>query len=346
MAVIDADAHVIETERTWEFVDPAMERYKPMIVRRVDGHDPEKEFWVIDGQLRAKGHGNVSYTTPKESRELLDVQARLRHMDELGVDIQVLYPSMLQWLTDNPEVEAAMWRSYNRWMAEVWAQGEGRLRWVCRLPLGTMEDAVTELRFAKAHGACGIFLRSVEGDRLPCNPYFFPLYEEASALDVPICVHASLANRTMLDLFSQDGDNGNFMKFKVSVFSVCHSLVMSNVPASFPRLRFGFIETSAQWVPYVANEIAKRFAWKGRGANPAERILRDNHMYVACEITDDMPYVLKYAGEDNLVMGTDYGHADTSAELMALQELRARTDIPPGVADRILDENARALYGL
>ena len=89
------------------------------------------------------------------------------------------------------EVEAAMWRSYNRWIAQACAPSNGRLRWVCRVPLTNMEDACAELRFAKEHGACGVFLRSIEGDRFLSDPFFFPLYEEASALDMPVCVHVS-----------------------------------------------------------------------------------------------------------------------------------------------------------
>jgi predicted TIM-barrel fold metal-dependent hydrolase len=69
-------------------------------------------------------------------------------------------------------------------------------------------------------------------------------------------------------------------------------------------------------------------------------------MYVACQVTDDLEYVLKYAGEGQLVVGTDYGHADTSAEIEALRKLKDDGKVSPAVADRILDQNARALYGL
>ena len=69
-------------------------------------------------------------------------------------------------------------------------------------------------------------------------------------------------------------------------------------------------------------------------------------MFVACQTDDDMAYVLKYAGEGNLVAGTDYGHADTSSELEALIRMRERADVPPDVMDKALDDNARALYGL
>ena len=31
LQVIDADAHVVETERTWDYLDPGEERYRPTL---------------------------------------------------------------------------------------------------------------------------------------------------------------------------------------------------------------------------------------------------------------------------------------------------------------------------
>ena len=75
-------------------------------------------------------------------------------------------------------------------------------------------------------------------------------------------------------------------------------------------------------------------------------ILRDNHLYVACQTDDDIPYVLTVAGEGNLIMGTDYGHADTASELAALNTLRNMSGVGAERSNRILDGNARALYAL
>ena len=61
---------------------------------------------------------------------------------------------------------------------------------------------------------------------------------------------------------------------------------------------------------------------------------------------DDLPYVLKYSGDDMLVIGTDYGHNDTSSEILALRKLQEDGSLPPPVVRKILDDNARALYGL
>lgn len=342
MAVIDADAHVIETDRTWEYLDEAERQFGPVGVAAA-GSEPQNGYWVIDGKARARG-GNVGKMFPRESRELLEVSARLHHMDELGIDIQVIYPSILTAYTTRPEVESAFCKSYNRWMADVWGESKNRLRWATILPLMRMDNALEELRFARDHGACAIFIRSFEGERQLIDPYFFLLYEEASKLDVPVCIHASVANSTLEHILSQGKDGGNFLKFKLTVVGAFHQLVTNSIPEQFPRLRFGFVETSSQWVPYVLHDLLRRFAWKGWTLGPD--LMRENRLYVACQTDDDLPYVLQYAGEDNLVCGTDYGHADTATEMEALSRLQERTDVDQRILNKIVDANPRALYGL
>jgi len=49
---------------------------------------------------------------------------------------------------------------------------------------------------------------------------------------------------------------------------------------------------------------------------------------------------------DNLVIGTDYGHADNAAEIEALRKLRHEGKVSGRVIDKILDDNPRAFYGL
>jgi predicted TIM-barrel fold metal-dependent hydrolase len=75
-------------------------------------------------------------------------------------------------------------------------------------------------------------------------------------------------------------------------------------------------------------------------------VLRGNKIWVACQTDDDLPYVLSYAGDDMLVIGTDYGHNDTSSEILALRKLKEDGTVPTAVVNKILDDNARALYGL
>ena len=188
MAIIDADSHVIETEATWQYMEGTDVKFRPLIV--ASKTDPRGEYWLIDGRLRSRG-GNVGRDAFQECRELSNIGARLRHMDELGTDIQVLYPSLWTSLMfSRSEIELAICRSYNRWLADAWRQGQGRLRWVAVMPLMSIDKAIEELNFARENGACGLLHRAFENNRHPSDPYFFPLYEEASRLNMPVCFHA------------------------------------------------------------------------------------------------------------------------------------------------------------
>jgi hypothetical protein len=55
MPIIDCDAHVVETEHTWDFIDPSDAKYRPQIVTAEDG----AKYWVIDGKLRGRARGPV-----------------------------------------------------------------------------------------------------------------------------------------------------------------------------------------------------------------------------------------------------------------------------------------------
>jgi predicted TIM-barrel fold metal-dependent hydrolase len=69
-------------------------------------------------------------------------------------------------------------------------------------------------------------------------------------------------------------------------------------------------------------------------------------LFVACQTDDDLPYVLKYAGENCLMIGSDYGHADNASELLALARLKENGVIDPRVIDKILFTNPARFYGL
>ena len=348
MPTIDADAHVLETPETWRHIADSERHFAPMVVNRTAGRAERglsgaavEEYWIVDGRVLPK-EDNVGRDTEAGAREMRDIPARLAHMDALGVDIQVLYPTLfLRPVTVNISLEHALCRGYNRWLADIWARAPDRLRWVAAPPVLSLDKAADELAFAKDHGAVGVFLRGLECDRQLSDPYFFPLYEAAARLDLAVCIHSATNSPTMHDLFLHDP---GFNKFKLATIGAFHVLVFHGVPARFPGLRWGFIEVSSQWIPYVLNDLALRF--KRRGAALGEDVLARNNIYVACQVTDDLPYVLGYSGEDHLVIGTDYGHADTATEIEALRKLKEDGGVPARVVDKILDDNARALYAL
>ena len=352
MGAIDADAHVIESPLTWGYFDEAERALMPRLMTQTFGSEftgnegaAVTEFWSIENRSYPRDH-NVGSNTSEESREMRSVQARLAHMDALDIEVQVLYPTLfLRPVIKERDREIAFCRSYNRWLGDIWNDGAGRLRWVAKAPLLSLETNPglirDDLAWAKDKGACGIFLRGLECERPLGDPYFHPLWEIAGDLDLPVCVHSANGSFVHHDFFAKDT---SFTKFKLAVVGAFHTLLEKDVPSQFPKVRWGFVEVSAQWVPYVLNDLADRFRRKGMAFPEAP--LKANNLWVACENTDDLPYVVSHAGEDQLMIGTDYGHHDPSTELDAIRLLRGDARLAPAVIDKILEANPRTFYGL
>jgi predicted TIM-barrel fold metal-dependent hydrolase len=360
--VVDADTHIAESEAMWSHIHGEMYPRRPILARIPDDtwYKERNAFWLIDGEIFPKPAGKASFSliTPsaqkKESgrgdihlavRELTDPAARLKDMDKIGVEIQVIYPTLfLVYLTDDPRLEIALCRAYNRFVAEACAQAPDRLKWVAILPLRSIEASVEEMKWAKEKGSVGVFFRGMEGNLTLDNPNFFPVYAEAEKLALAICIHTGSGSRHLMQLFDVER-NHTFAHNRVLPVVAFRDLVANRIPEQFPRLRFGFIEAAASWVPYMIHVLRRSVRGDLKDRNPQE-LFRDYRFWVACEADEELPHLLRFVGEDKLIIGSDYGHNDPSKEPQFVAHMRAREDVPPEVIEKILCDNPRQLYGL
>jgi len=378
--VIDADAHVDETEATWSYMSEAEVQYRPTTVypqiHPIHAREGNGRFWQFsNGNLQQRRlredptTGEIMLSTGDTTvatRELIDVGARLRHMDELGIDRQVLYPTLfIDAVTENPAEERAVTNSYNRWLAERTAESGGRLRWVVVPSLLDMENAVQQLRFGKEHGACGVILRgegSVDG-RGVVDPMFYPLYAEAGRLDLPVCFHTGkgMVDYSLVEKFSRDpaplAFANSFIRSALPPVNAFLELVLHRIPSKFPDLRFGFIEANSSWVPFLMYDLKRRQTKLAKRPgmpqfDSLEGLLDRNRLYVTCLVDEDLATNTKAAGEGNIMVGTDYSHPDVSFDLQIVPILRERGtrgdatlgDVPAPVIEKILYDNPHAFY--
>jgi predicted TIM-barrel fold metal-dependent hydrolase len=353
--VIDADAHVIETDETWEFLEGSDRAHRPIAVS--SPRDPLHQYWIVDGRvagppLSAKSDRYVDeqsaksvrkMATPVEARTLQDVDLRLKHMSELGIDVQVLHNTLwIGHVTNRPDTQLALCRSWNRWLAEIWKQGQGRLRWTCVVPTLTLDAVEEEVRFAKAHGAVGICLQPFERDLMMLDPYYYPLYQVASDLEMPIIVHVANGDPALgAALRTRTGMLGG-LDFLLPALGACFGLIMSDVPSTFPSLRWAIVEAGAGWIPWMLQLAGRvRNTHFDLESNP----FVTKGIYVTTEPGDDFEYLLQWIGEDRLVIGTDYGHTDPSSDLDALTTFRS-APISETAKRKILSDNPTKLYDI
>lgn len=374
MPVYDADAHVDEPTEVFDdrYLDPAFRSRRPEAV--VYGGRPH---WLIDYQVfpRFSGPGPHSMGTPThvgqvrsvyaavkpesiESQELTDPRARLRDMDEEGIDLQVLYPSLFLAynLSPDPAYSAALCAAYNRWLAEKTSGFAHRLRWAAVVNLEDVRLAVQEVRRARELGAVGLMVPGTAGDRLLDHPSLLPFFEEAAAQQLPIAVHVAWSSPS-LDRLAGELYTSTLIPFTFSMLCGFIAVLGSGLLDRFPSLRFAFLEGGCQWVHFLQDRMDHRFDFthkmRDRGlpiSVPAARervrdYLRRGNVYFSFEVEDALlPQVIELVGPGQLLWASDMPHADR--ERYAARTLRERRDISQADVDRILYDNPKRFYGL
>lgn len=360
--IIDADTHVAESEHMWALFEKELYPKRPIVMSAPEDtqYGARNAFWLIDGNIVPKpaGRGGSTLITPSvakfqtsrtdipvEARELTDPSQRIKDMDRLKVDIQIVFPTLfLAYLTDDVTLEVALCKAYNRWISEACKKGGERLRWVAIPPLRSVEETVKEIKWAKDHGAVGLFFRGIEKDLNLDDPYFFPIYQSAMEHDLPICIHTGMGSPILSSLFYVERHSA-FGHGRVPPLIAFRNLVANKIPEQFPTLKFGFLEASAGWVPFVLHALKRQIQQRG-GHFSENDLFKRYRIYIACEADEDIAYLSRCIGEDNMITGSDYGHNDPSEERELVKTMKSREDVPAFITDKILSDNPKRFYGL
>jgi predicted TIM-barrel fold metal-dependent hydrolase len=378
MGFIDSDSHVLECEDTWDCIDPSEREYRPITLEYPGatgpGAESRRQYYVIGGVMSRRfppesqtwGYGKT-YTA--DVSFMKNPSARLREMDETGVDAQVIFSTLFLTVgVAHPAAEAAVSRAYNRWIAERTAGSGGRLRWVAVAPTLIMDRAIEEMEFGAKNGAVGVMLKaSGEHGRSMADPYFHRLYAAAQDLNLTVCMHAG-AKRTHfeglpypLDLNYRSPTGGTNANID------CFGQVLgANLHKTFPRLRFAFLELGAMWVPAIFTKTQRNLSLISDGRSPAPTgwvetprgvaavitpldpaaMMEERNMYVACFTDEPLPFLTSFLGPDHLLLGTDMCHNDAGTDPLGHLTMMERTDIDQAVARKICDENGRRAYAI
>jgi len=360
MKVIDCDAHVEECVESWQYLDPEFYLLRPIPVTFPEDtcFGSHNAAWVIDYKLRFFAANPTTMKRASEKdvpiavQEMRDVKARLRYMDELGIDTQVVFPSIwLGCLAETVELEAALARSYNQFMATQCAQSGGRLRYVAIVPWRRPAATVQEIRRVQALGnAVGIYARGIEWDRPLTHPDHWPIYEEAANQDLPVTVHVGNGSSPAIrEMFQgvprptyEDGRPhvhplGKGIVSGPYVLYAFQQILGSTLLDDFPKLRVAFLEAGCEWTVRLlkglrAGKSGKIDQWL------AERV------FVSCAMDDDLPYIIGKNGDDFLITATDFPHGDAFRQDQLANGLKARGDLSERTIEKILSTNPQRLF--
>jgi predicted TIM-barrel fold metal-dependent hydrolase len=360
---IDADGHVLEPRAAWSSMPDDL---RPRIVTDEHGLDhvivSDQDIFVARlGQMGSPGTdvGAPVGPVPLEQARpgAFDPVARLVDMDDEGIDVAVLYPTIGLgfWGITDQRAAIALARAYNDWLAGYCAAAPTRLHAAAMVPFQDPAAAVAELRRARTElGFVAAFVRPN-----PCcgrtltDPENEPFWEEAEALGVAVAIHEGF--QTAIPPLGSDRRPTNVLVLHAASHTLeqmlaCAQLIGLGVLERHPELRVVFLEAGGGWVPYWLARLDHQVPSYHRYA-PEVKLLPSEYFARQCWISFEideatLPALAPFVGDDRIVWGSDYPHADSTFP-GALAELR-QTIAPLGEASRtrILGTNAADLYGL
>ena len=365
--IIDLDSHLRENVFMDEVykLEPPYEEYTPV---RKEGPNGEIRFEtkfphiVSEGSRQAYNHGYMydlkenwrGGETARRQVAGYDMAKRVEMNALEQLDMQVIFPTgiSIPALTEGG-LGAALCRSYNNWVSGLVKGYEEVLLPVAMMPAGCPEEMPTELRRAvTGMGLKAAHLVCYSGDRNLDNEAFFPFYEVAEELEVP--------------LFCHPNGNFGFITERFNNFLAMHTLgrptnctqalvglVAGGVFEKFPRLKVVFFECTAEWPLYWMHRMDADFAWIANDQHrhlPIQLSLKpSDYIRRNCYITleaDEVPGALRMSveefGVDHILMATDYPHFDSEYP-HTVSKLQANNVLTKIQKEKVLGENAREL---
>ncbi len=354
----DADQHYYETRDCFDrHIEP---KYRDLAIRCVkanDGSDMlmagDKPFTFLTelnfdsvvqpGTLKDMLSGlsadhKMDDTVRKEvTAENINRDARLKEMDNLGLELILNFPSMAvcveHLMKDNiPQLYANM-KSYNTWLNEDW--GFNYKNRIIAPPLLSLEDpvmAVAELDRVLGLGTKAIAMKAgpvFNGGkgRSPFDPIYDTFWAMLNEAKVPVLFHIGESGYNELcsvhwgeqsnpSAYNQSGFQWSCYYGDRPIMEMVAASIMHNLFGRFPNVKMLAVENGSGWVPYILNQMdrmkgmARGDTWiGGRPKGKPSDIFKTNWFVQPFE-NEPVEELISLIGIDHVLFGSDYPHSE------------------------------------
>jgi predicted TIM-barrel fold metal-dependent hydrolase len=129
---------------------------------------------------------------------------RLKEMDEAGIDIQVLSHGAPSTQKLSGDIAVPLAQRVNDRMAAFCAANPKRFAAFSALPTSDPAASADELERTVKLGFKGAMIHGLANDSFLDDKRFWPIFERAQALDVPIYLHPSIPHPAVMDAYYKD----------------------------------------------------------------------------------------------------------------------------------------------
>ena len=291
----------------------------------------------------------------KGIRRLTTPELRVNDQDIDGVKAEVLYGVLgASGRLDDDEASTEMLRIYNEWLADFCEGYEDRFAGLASIPSHSVDDAVREIeRVAKRGKLKGIEVANSHEMAPLFDPSWEPLWALAEESRLPVHYH-TIGPRIDYDfealapLQRRQAFAVHITGFQLAMSKILMELLYGGVLESHPQMKVVIGESGIGWIPYILDHMD--LEWEDQFKDLTLTMRPSEYWRRQCYATYQSDPIglrlLDILGEENIMWGSDFPHPDgvwpDSREFID----REFEQIPDGVRQKIVCDNAANLYRL
>ena len=272
----------------------------------------EEHYW--DRELAGKYAGVEQFRDPEIERRLYDLgELRLKEMDAVGIDVQVISHGAPSAQKLPADVAAAVARGVNDRLHTAISLHPDRFRGFCCLPTIDPVAAADELERCVKLGFVGAMIHGLTNGEFLDHKKFWPIFERAQALDVPIYLHPAVPHPAVMDVYYKD-----YMKdfpmviraawgFTVETATTAIRLVLSGVFQEYPRLKL-VLGHMGETLPFLMSRINEALSRPGNKSMSFRDIFSE-HFWITTSGNFSTPALLcsmMEMGADRIIFSVDW----------------------------------------
>src|SRR5262249_27212002 len=153
-------------------------------------------------------------------------------------------------MTSDPGLEAALYRSYNRYVGRQCQAALKRLRWAGLLPMREKTEALAALDEMQKLGASAAAVSGTLGGRVVSGPRVTPPWDAFARTTLPLCVHMGMSYPPFQELCRSIQDANMIAKALPAQLAFV-AIVGNKMLDRYANLKVAFLEFGAEWIFYM-----------------------------------------------------------------------------------------------
>jgi 5-carboxyvanillate decarboxylase len=333
----------IATEEAWVTAE-LLDLYRKMLEERTSNDPGFESLW---------GHYGLgpSERSIQVRERLLDLgERRIRDMDAAGIDMQLLLLTTPGVQLFDADTAVSVAAASNDHVSEVVRRQPDRFAALAAIAPQAPQAAAKELERGVARlGLKGAVINSHTRGEFLNDPKFWPIFEAAEALDVPIYIHPNTPPRDMIAPLLQRGLDGAIYGFAVECGMHLLTIITSGVFDRFPKLQL-VVGHLGEGLPFWmfrldfmhrAQVSSKRYECLKPLKRKVSDYLRENVYFTTSGMAWEpaIMFTRSVVGPDRVLYAMDYPYQYVLEEVTAMDRLPLTDDEKreffQGIAEKI-----------